>query len=56
MSSDERYFDDEQLIPCLGAEAVNLSFSGLDQSEATWMRRLTRALGKVIPHLQSTHR
>ena len=30
----------------LGAELVNLSFSGLDESEACWVRRLIRALGK----------
>lgn len=32
----------------LGAEEVNLSFSGLDQSEGFWIRRLARALGGSI--------
>ncbi|TCD70891.1 hypothetical protein EIP91_001199 [Steccherinum ochraceum] len=31
--------------PVPGAEDVNLSFSGLDQSEGFWIRRLARALG-----------
>ncbi|KAG6919626.1 hypothetical protein DXG01_003490 [Tephrocybe rancida] len=32
-------------VPITGAEAVRLSFSGLDQAEATWITRLLRALG-----------
>ncbi|KAH8094535.1 hypothetical protein BXZ70DRAFT_1072697 [Cristinia sonorae] len=31
--------------PIQGAEEVNLSFSGLEQSEGFWIRRLARALG-----------
>ncbi|EIN03978.1 hypothetical protein PUNSTDRAFT_93421 [Punctularia strigosozonata HHB-11173 SS5] len=31
--------------PVLGADLIKLSFSGLDQSEACWIRRLARALG-----------
>ncbi|KAG5641864.1 hypothetical protein DXG03_004088 [Asterophora parasitica] len=31
--------------PVAGAEKINLSFSGLDQAEATWVTRLLRALG-----------
>ncbi|GBE88429.1 hypothetical protein SCP_1302440 [Sparassis crispa] len=34
--------------PIDGAENINLSFSGLDQSEACWVRRLARALGVNI--------
>ena len=33
-------------IVCIGAEAVVLSCSGLDQSEGFWIRRLVRALGQ----------
>lgn len=29
-----------------GTERISISFSGLDQSEACWVRRLARALGK----------
>jgi DNA replication regulator DPB11 len=34
------------------AELVNLSFSGLDESEACWVRRLIRALGLRPSSLQ----
>lgn len=30
-----------------GAEAINLSVSGLEESEACWIGRLARALGSV---------
>lgn len=30
-----------------GAELIVLSFSGLDQSEACWVTRLMRAIGKL---------
>ncbi|KZT29900.1 hypothetical protein NEOLEDRAFT_1084778 [Neolentinus lepideus HHB14362 ss-1] len=32
-------------VPVPGAEDINLSFSGLDESEACWVRRVVRALG-----------
>ncbi|KZP22630.1 hypothetical protein FIBSPDRAFT_787042 [Athelia psychrophila] len=44
--------------PVAGADKINLSFSGLDQSEACWTRRLLRALGaNIAPNFsrRSTH-
>jgi len=44
--------------PVPGAECVDLSFSGLDQSEACWIRRLLRAIGaNLAPNFsrRSTH-
>ncbi|KAG6810576.1 hypothetical protein H0H92_011276 [Tricholoma furcatifolium] len=32
-------------LPVTDAESIRLSFSGLDQAEATWITRLSRALG-----------
>ncbi|EPQ54267.1 hypothetical protein GLOTRDRAFT_78211 [Gloeophyllum trabeum ATCC 11539] len=32
-------------IPVVGADQINLSFSGLEESDACWVRRLVRALG-----------
>ncbi|TFK50096.1 hypothetical protein OE88DRAFT_1682172 [Heliocybe sulcata] len=34
--------------PIRGAEQINISFSGLDESEACWVRRLVRALGITL--------
>ena len=34
------------LMTWAGTERISLSFSGLDQSEACWIRRLARALGR----------
>ncbi|CAL1715793.1 unnamed protein product [Somion occarium] len=48
----------ENREPIEGIELVNLSYSGLDQSEACWLRRLARALGLTIaPNFsrRSTH-
>ncbi|GLB44782.1 putative twin BRCT domain containing protein [Lyophyllum shimeji] len=45
-------------IPVAGAESVSLSFSGLDQAEATWIKRLLRALGINLEQFfsrRSTH-
>ncbi|OBZ72552.1 hypothetical protein A0H81_07422 [Grifola frondosa] len=45
-------------IPIVGAEGINVSYSGLDQSEACWVRRLLRALGiNLAPNFsrRSTH-
>ncbi|CCM04664.1 uncharacterized protein FIBRA_06849 [Fibroporia radiculosa] len=44
--------------PVSGAEHINLSYSGLDHSEACWIRRLARAIGaNIAPNfsLRSTH-
>ncbi|KAG6871928.1 hypothetical protein C0995_014791 [Termitomyces sp. Mi166 len=44
--------------PVPGAEAIRLSFSGLDQAEATWITRLLRALGIKLEQFfskKSTH-
>ncbi|GJE85651.1 BRCT domain-containing protein [Phanerochaete sordida] len=35
-------------IPIDGTEHISLSFSGLDESEACWVRRLARALGMAL--------
>ncbi|KAG5721488.1 S-M checkpoint control protein rad4 [Termitomyces sp. T112] len=44
--------------PVLGADDIRLSFSGLDQAEATWIMRLLRALGIKLEQFfskKSTH-
>lgn len=38
----------------LGAELINLSHSGLDQSEACWVRRLARAIGESSWYVYNT--
>jgi hypothetical protein len=37
-----------ELMETAGAQALNISCSGLDQSEMCWMRRLARALGIIL--------
>ncbi|TFY52675.1 hypothetical protein EVJ58_g9881 [Rhodofomes roseus] len=43
------------LIVVVGAERIVLSYSGLDQSEACWIRRLARALGITVAPNFSRH-
>ncbi|EPS93530.1 hypothetical protein FOMPIDRAFT_101949 [Fomitopsis schrenkii] len=42
-------------IPVDGSERIVLSYSGLDQSEACWIRRLSRALGITLAPTFSRH-
>ncbi|KAJ7449521.1 hypothetical protein FB451DRAFT_1287192 [Mycena latifolia] len=42
-------------LPVPGAERITLSFSGLDASEACWVRRLLKALGITLAPAFSRH-
>ncbi|KAJ7576872.1 hypothetical protein C8J56DRAFT_1031650 [Mycena floridula] len=42
-------------IPIIGAEEIRLSFSGLDDSEQCFLRRLFKALGITLPPTFSKH-